>query len=48
MIFVTMPPAFRPAILADSSAIFKIFEISIKDLSQRLGVMAISERLIDN
>lgn len=37
-----MPLAFRPATLADSSTIFKIFEASIKDLSQRLGMMAIT------
>lgn len=37
-----MSLTFRPATLADPLTIFKIFETSIKDLSRRLGVMAIT------
>ena len=38
-----MALTYRPATLADSYTAFKIFEASITDLSQRLGVMAITE-----
>jgi ribosomal protein S18 acetylase RimI-like enzyme len=37
-----MTLTFRPATLADSFTIFQIFEASIKDLSWRQGVMAIT------
>lgn len=37
-----MSLTFRPATVDDSPIVFKIFETSVKDLSQRLGVMAIT------
>lgn len=37
-----MPLTFRPAVLADSLTVFQIFKASIMDLSQRLGVMAVT------